>query len=250
MTIHTPLACETRREPAQAAAAPRYEIYRGIHKALRAFMADALLAVGRMDPLDEEEVAQTLLHLRGLLTLCAGHVRHENEFIHAAMEARRPGSSRGTGEDHAGHEDAIEALEVAVCAVERAPLAERGAVAMRLYRELALFVAENFEHMHVEESHNTAVLWEAYTDEEIRGIHGALLATIDPQEMAVVMRWMLPALSHPERVGMLQGLRATAPAPVFQGVLGIAQDHLTQRDWGKLARALGVPAVPGLVDAA
>jgi hypothetical protein len=32
-----------------AAQAPRMDLYAGIHKALRALMADTLLAVGRMD---------------------------------------------------------------------------------------------------------------------------------------------------------------------------------------------------------
>lgn len=34
-------------------------MYGGIHKALRAFMADTLLAAGRMDPDDALEVVQT-----------------------------------------------------------------------------------------------------------------------------------------------------------------------------------------------
>ena len=41
-----------------AAAAPRVDMYSGIHKALRALMADTLLAVGRMDAEDDLERAQ------------------------------------------------------------------------------------------------------------------------------------------------------------------------------------------------
>ena len=52
--------------------APRVDLYAGIHKALRAFMADTLLAVGRTDPADAQEVAATRERLGTLLDLCAG----------------------------------------------------------------------------------------------------------------------------------------------------------------------------------
>ena len=46
------------QEPQAALAAPRLDLYQGIHKAMRAFMADTLLAVGRMDADDALELAQ------------------------------------------------------------------------------------------------------------------------------------------------------------------------------------------------
>ena len=36
------------------------------------------------------------------------------------------------------------------------------------YRRLSRFVAENFEHMLVEETRHNAALWELYTDAELR----------------------------------------------------------------------------------
>ena len=76
-----------------ATEAPRFDMYGGIHKALRAFMADTLLAVGRMDCEDRLDVAQATERVLVLLEFCAGHLKHENEFIHAAIEARAPGAS-------------------------------------------------------------------------------------------------------------------------------------------------------------
>ena len=34
---------------------------------------------------------------------------------------------------------------------------------------LALFIADNFQHMHVEETAHNAVLWARYTDAELMG---------------------------------------------------------------------------------
>lgn len=83
----------------------------------------------------------------------------------------------------------------------------------------------------------------------LRSDHASLVASIAPPEMMQVMRWMLPQLNAPERLELLSGLRAGAPAPVFQAVMDQVQPQLSPREWGKLAQGLGLPPVPGLVEA-
>ena len=222
------------------ATAARFDMYTPIHKAVRAFMGETLRNVGRMDPADDAEVADVLGQARELLDFCTAHLEKENKFLHPAIEARRPGAAARTVDEHLGHEQSIRELAAAASAVEAATGSARAAAAQRLYRHLALFVAENFEHMNVEETANNAALWATHTDAELLDIHGALLAAIPPQEMAQVLRWMIPALNHAERVELLAGMRQGAPAPVFQGVLALARAHLAPRDWDKLAAALGV----------
>jgi hypothetical protein len=224
------------------AAAPRHDLYAAVHKGLRSCMGETLAAVGRMDPADATDVAAALGQLRGLLELCSFHLEHENRFLHPALEARSPGASARTGEDHIGHEEAIDELTAEIGAVERAAAGARPAAAHRLYLRLARFVAENLEHMHVEETANNAVLWSCYTDAELLGIERALIGAIPPPKMAAFLRWMIPAMSHDQRVGMLAGMRQGAPAEVFAGVLALAQNRLPARDWEKLATALRLPA--------
>lgn len=232
----------TTRQLPTPSANPRHDIYASVHKGLRAFMGDTLAAVGRMDPADAEDVATALGQLRSLLAICLSHLEHENRFIHTAMEARRPGSTARTGEDHIGHEEAIDELTAEIGAVERAAGPARAAAAHRLYLRLATFVAENLLHMNVEETENNAVLWACYTDDEIQAIEHALVASIPPAEMGAVLRWMIPSTSHTARVGMLSGMRQNAPAAVFEGVLALTRAHLSARDWAKLADALCIAA--------
>ena len=93
-----------------AAAVPRFDMYACIHKALRALMADSLLALGRMDPEDALELAQVTQRLMQLLAFCRSHLQHENDFVHRAMEARAPGSSGQIAHEHDEHKEAIDAL--------------------------------------------------------------------------------------------------------------------------------------------
>jgi hypothetical protein len=217
---------------------PRFDIYGLIHKALRAVMGETLTTVGRMDALDDGETAAALARVRSLLALCRAHLKHENDFVHTALEARRPGSSTHTASDHVQHVDAIAALEAQAKRVETTQGPARTDAAGRLYRALALFVAENFEHMHVEETENNQALWAAYTDAELMAIQDALVASIAPQEMAEVMRWMVPSATPLERAVLLADVQRKVPAEAFSALLDAVRPHLAARDWEKLMHAL------------
>lgn len=240
------------QEIAQVAAAARagegrVNLYAGIHKALRAFMADTLLTVGRTDPGDGPEVARAAAQVSALMDLCASHVAHENGFVHPALEARCPGVSSRVAQEHEGHLHHIAHLRDAARALPGCEAGERGTALQALYLALALFVADNLQHMHTEETVHNAALWAAYTDAELIATHDALVASIAPAEMMQVMQWMLPNLNAPERLEVMQGMRAGAPAPVFDGMAEAARGLLDPRNWSKLARGLDLPPVPGLV---
>jgi hypothetical protein len=229
-------------------AASRPNLYAAVHKGLRLFMSETLAALGRADPGQREERERALDQVRDLLAIASSHLKHENDFMHPALEACAHGASYRTADDHDEHLEAIEALRRDL-AQARASTGALAAPALdALYHRLARFVAENFEHMEVEETHNMAILWDSLDDAQLQALHDELVAAIDPQEMAVFLRWILPAVSHPERLGMLEGMRASAPPEVFEGVLAIARERLSRRDYGKLAGALGVAATPDLVE--
>jgi hypothetical protein len=224
--------------PHTAATGPRFDMYQPIHKGLRSFMADTLSRLGRVDVSDAEDLADALSQVESLLDFCAKHVQHENEFIHTAIRARQPAAASRTTDDHAEHLESIDALHKETRAVYHADDAQRHGLALRLYRHLALFIAENLQHMHIEETANNAALWAHYTDEELVAIHDRLLASIGPADMMLGLRWMVPALTPQQRAGMLGEMKAGAPAEVFDAVVNAVRPHLAARDWSKLASAL------------
>ncbi len=227
----------------------RFNIYLQIHKGVRAALAGALLQLGRADPHDDAEVREALAAVRDLLAFVQGHLQHEDEWIHPALEARSPGASRASGDEHVEHTEAITALALSLRAVERSAGDERVAALLRLYRQLALFVAASLDHMHIEETDNHVALASHYSDDELRDLNNRLVGSLSPAEMMTALRWMLPAMSAPDRAGLLNGLRAAAPAEVFDAVLAMLRPHLSQRDWDKLGAAIG-PMPSPLVAAA
>ena len=222
-------------------AGPRLDCYAGIHKALRLFLTRTLATVGSTDPADAAEVDASLRQVESLLALCESHLNHENRFVHPALERARPGSAARIAAEHVHHEEAIADLRDLASLVAHSADAARGAALQRLYRALALFVADNLQHMHVEETAHNAVLWAAYSDDELMAIEQAIVASIPPVEMAEVLHWFFPALNAPERAGMLAGMRQGMPPDAFVGVLGIAAATLSAPDHAKLLRDLQRP---------
>jgi hypothetical protein len=227
---------------AAAASAPRLDLYSGIHKALRAAMTDALLTLGRCDPQDDADLSATADTLRELLHFCEQHVHHEDRFMHPALHARAPGACEQAADDHHGHLEHIAMLRAELDALLACVPARRDAAALALYHRLSLFVAENFEHMLIEETRHNSALWAQYSDAELATLHNELVASIPPAEMMATLRWLVPFMAHGERCALLADMRAHAPAPAFDAALAVVQPHLSARDWGKLVQALDLPA--------
>lgn len=234
--------------PADMAAAQgsgRVDLYAGIHKALRLFMSHTLCQVGSTDPGSADEMSATLALLERLLGLCEVHLQDENDFVHLALERARPGSAARIAGEHRHHAEAIADLRDLAGLVSDSSGAARAAACGRLYRTLALFVADNFQHMQVEETVHNTLLWAHYSDAELLAIEQALVASIPPAAMFESLHWFLPALNAPERAAMLAGMQQGMPPEPFRAVLDIAQRTLAPPAHAALLRALGLPVVPG-----
>lgn len=231
---------QQRRDRAPApAAGQRFDMYALIHKGVRACLADTQGALGRLDAFDPAVVTQVGAQVREVLGLVRSHMHHENQYLHPALEVRRRGASRRSATDHVAHEKAIEEIEAALLATERADAAIRAQHAHLLYQRFSLFVAEQLEHMHQEETENNQLLWQAYTDAELLQIHDALLQAIPADEVARAMRWIVPAVTPAERAQMLGAIQEKTPARIFATTLDSLRPHLAPLDWIKLTAAIG-----------
>ena len=243
----TPAATTTLT--ASAPPAQRLDLYTPIHKALRAFMTDTLVRLGSMDVDDDDERRRTLDQVDALLAQLKSHLDHENHFVQTAIEARCPGAGSRTAHEHLDHLESICNLEDECSALRAARPEQRAALALSLYRHLGAFVAENLEHMLVEERENNAALWAHYSDAELAHVHDLLLASIPPAEMLHSTRWLVVALSVAELAPMFAAMREKAPPAAFALFLDVAREHMDDVRWAKLSRALGLAPVPGLMTA-
>jgi hypothetical protein len=202
---------------------------------MRAFMAETLVRLGRIDVADAADRDQALDQLEQLLGFCASHLRHENDFIHTAIEARQP-----AGRPSSPRSMSSTSRRSPPCARRRRRCARRPdyaapALALRLYRQLALFVAENLlAHARRGDAHN-ALLWQHYGDADLAELHGRLLASVGPADKELAARWMVPASTPAERAAMIAGMKAEVAPEALLGLMTMLRPHLDAAGWSKLA---------------
>ena len=205
-------------------------------------MTDTLTRVGRIDVADRAERDETLGQLDALLGLCLAHLQHENEFVHAAIEARQPaGSQRTARRSRRARSSDRRAARQEAAALRDASGVDAERLALRLYRHLALFVAENFQHMHIEETANNApavaALQRRRAGRAARPAAGEHLAAGAPPGRALdaagadagrARRW-----SSAPRRRRCRRRRCSACS-------SIVRPHLDGAGWAKLAAAIGI----------
>jgi hypothetical protein len=94
--------------------------------------------------------------------------------------------------------------------------------------------------MHVEETQMNPLLWSLFNEAELFDIYNQILAAEPPEQLAAGVRWLVPALTHAERVAVIQGARAGIPPEVFEHLVAGTRALLSGRDFERLCSALGM----------
>ncbi len=89
----------------------RKDIDAFIREGLGPCMTEKLAGVGRVDSHDDEDVRQLAAAVRALLSICRAHPLHEDDHLHRALQARRPGPVAQAPAEHAEHKAAFERIE-------------------------------------------------------------------------------------------------------------------------------------------
>ncbi|WP_174803186.1 hypothetical protein [Martelella limonii] len=218
--------------------ANRYDLYGGVHKGLRRMQCMLLARLGANDFEDTAATEKLLADLKRLLSMAAAHVEHEDREIHAALRAR----AIDTGlldEQHDDHREAFTVIANKIAAIEESRGAERIEAGRGLYLTFAAYIADDFAHMHEEETVLCPILWQAYSDAELQAIEMRIIASLPPEENMAFTRMMLPAMNPAERNAMVGGMRQGMPPEVFNAVIEFAiRPSLTEAEFAALQSGL------------
>ena len=227
-----------------AAAAPvtlesiAVDLYRDIHKGIRAELFALVGSAGRVDPTDDGGRAAVADHVRATVGLLVEHAEHEDEHCQPAIEAHLPALAERIAADHLALEARLGDLRSLADEVAVATTGQRGRT-HRLYVELASFTSAYLAHQDLEEREVMTALQQAIGVEAVLGIHQAIVSSIPPDEMTRSLALMLPAMNVDDRAELLGGMQAGAPPEVFEGVWSLAGSVLDPSDHAQLARRLG-----------
>lgn len=211
-----------------------FDIYRDIHKGIRAELFGVTTAAGNVDPHDGTAIASLLQRFHALVGLLDGHAAHEDRYLTPLIQRQSGALAGAITQDHRTLEAQLHQLASTLQNVPSSRSEQRLAV-HRFYLSMASFTSDYLEHQALEELEVMPALAAGYTVQDLLHVNAEILAEIPPETMAASLSLLLPAMNVDDRVEMLSGIKATAPPQGFAAVLGLAAAVLPPADYAALA---------------
>jgi hypothetical protein len=215
-----------------------FDLYRDIHKGIRSELFAVTRAAGALDPADESGRLALSQRVRSLAELLDSHAHHEDSVMQGAIDLHVPEVAEQVLVDHAVFDRRVYGLVSLAEAAATARPGEQRRTVHELYLALAAFTGSYLGHIDLEERVIMPALSRALDVAALAAMEEAIVSSIPPAEMARSLSLMLPAMNIEDRVEMLAGMQAGAPAEMFQTVMGLASDVLTGADMGTLVQRL------------
>ena len=210
------------------------------HKGLRNALSQMQLLAGKTDYSDQNEVEHLYQFGEDVFKILNIHAADENEITLAELEQRCNGCSRHDLEDHEQIHAAQDKLEKLLSRIYTNSktghdVSDDGE---EFYLQFSEFHANYLAHTAEEERVTQAMLWQYFTDEELASHRRKIMAKNPPQTLLIWFRFVLPAQSHKERVGLLTGFKKMASETFFRDGMLVIKQVLTEREFDELNKAL------------
>jgi hypothetical protein len=216
-----------------------HDTYRDIHKGIRAELFALTLAAGRFDPSSETDRRALATHVGQVVTMLANHAHHEEAFVQPLLVEHLPELAERIEADHPVLEARIEDL-LGRAEDNVAATSDLRWRTHQLYVETASFTSSYLAHQDFEERQVMPALEAAIGPDAVLEMDLALVASIPPEEAAISLAFMIPAMNLDDRAEMLGRMRAGAPAEVFGGVWSLVGSVLDRHDVDALAARIGL----------
>lgn len=216
------------------------DLYRDIHKGIRAELFAVTSTAGHIDPSNRTDRAALADHISAVGSVLTSHAQHEDSVIDPVLELHRPDLAEIITSDHDRLEGSFARVVDLAHSVVDAPVTDQRRLMHLLHLDLGSFTSNYLAHQDLEERLVMPILDEVLGVEQCGALHGAIVGSIPPAELASSLAFMLPAMNVDDRAEMLGGIRMAVPAEAFLQVLDIARSVLVQQDFAALTLRLGV----------
>jgi hypothetical protein len=218
----------------------RAKTYDVPHKGLRNALSQVSLLSGKTNFSDAQEVEALYQLGVDVFKILAIHAADEDEVTLAELEKRCPGCSQHDMEDHKEIHIAQSKLEKLLAKIyddskAGKDVSEDGA---EFYLAWSEFQSAYLEHTAEEERTTQPLLWHHFTDEELASHRVRIMQKNPPETLLIWFRFVIPAQSHNERVGLFSGFKKMAPAPFFEKGIAVIKKYLSEKEFSELSKAL------------
>ena len=219
----------------------RENLFRPIHKGIRSMLYELGLRLGIADFTHVAETNAVVRQLKEdlavsvsncILCLLKAHSHHEQQDF---LSAVRPFDK-----------DIVDLKKVEHGAITRHIFlvgktcdellalndpARRIEVGDRLTLEVNDLFVLYLAHLNNEEATMVPIMWERFSDEELRALRARFYNTIPLPRFEEWMRWTIPALNRHELVILLSGMRADPPPNRYADMVRLSRELLGPERW-------------------
>ena len=214
------------------------DAYALAHKGLRNILFTCSRQIGATDFGDESARNECLELIEWTFKFFDLHMQMEEEDYHPILESVEEGLSEQAHEDHEGDEALHAAIRQGMQAITEVPADQLADAGYALYHAFNQWVAHYLLHIDHEDRVLEPRFFEVVDDAKMAALRGKIMGKLSPEDMKLWMGFFLPALSNPENAKLLSGIKANAPAPVYEGMAAGAKAVLGER-WAAIEAAIG-----------
>jgi hypothetical protein len=219
---------------------PRMKTFDVPHKGIRNGLAQLSLLSGKTNYNDSVEAEQLYTLGKEIFLLLNTHAHDENDVSLKYLEQKMKGASHHDIEEHIRIHVAQSRLEKMLDTIYED--SKRGKdvseAASEFYTSIADFHATYLNHMSEEERITQQLLWDNFTDEELAGHRTEIMKKLNPDTLLLWFKYIAPAQSHKERVGLFKAFKANAPEPFFNRAEKVLSEVLTKKEFDLLMAEL------------
>lgn len=211
-----------------------HSLYGPVHKGLRAQLFALQTHVAATDPDDTVGCADSNALTREVAAHLSNHASHEDTWIDPLLVDLTPDIAEKLEEEHARFGPVFDSILLASNELTSPDTTLRSEALTVLNLDISRFIGGYLAHMDTEERFAMPALENALGLDGVMEVHGQILGSIPSELMAQMQAFMLPAMNHSERLGMLAGVRASAPDEAYLATVDLARSVLDERDMEQL----------------
>ena len=189
-----------------------------VHKGLRKALFDLAVQAGSTDAQDAEGLSHLASRAHDVFRFTEHHAFNEDRFLLPRMEAKGMPEAQAMRADHQVLEHSLHALAEAASLLAQEPHNLR-----RFYLDLNRFIGQYVLHLDEEEIRVLPSVHAHFTDAELAEFGREAVASTPPQDQAMMLAFMFPAMTQAEVNTFFANLRDKASPETIAHLQGIAQ---------------------------
>jgi hypothetical protein len=217
----------------------RFDIFNGVHKALRAMLYDAALSLQQTDFSRIHEKEAVMQKILKVIQLFDTHAQQEDDYVLNAIAVYEPTVVDVFKLEHV--QDLKNYIAINKAANEMKHVATKAEAVVKgkaLSKAFVTFMTYNLNRMNKEEEVLNHLLWRYYSDEELKALENEIINAVTVDKESFLQKWMMRGMNNTEITAWLKEAEQEPTGQQFQNLFAIAENELSKKRFLQLVEAL------------